>query len=223
MSWEVGRRRWRRGPTCRQTHGAVGARPRPRRPSPVRWTPSRSATSSPRGGLRPRRAPSARWCLSARMGVRDLRPAELAIGKFSRIEGLRLADLVSAAAAQAARPVREGDWESVVSEDSSGEEDVAVAGGGCIGPRPPELEVAMAEEALALTAAGADDAEPGAAARVGRSMRGLSCTALVMHRTRCTVHRADCKFARRMGRGARVALTAPPVANWQRCRFCRTE
>ena len=157
------------------------------------------------------------------MGVRGLgRTTELEIGKFSRIESLRVLSLVGAAAAQAAAaPVLEDDCAPVTSEDSSGEEDVAVAADGVVDCRPPELDVAMAGEALALTAADAEDAEPGAAVRTGRAMRDLSCEALVMHRTRRTVHRADCKFARRAGRGAMVALLALPAAGWHRCRFCR--
>ena len=106
---------------------------------------------------------------------------------------------------------------------SSVELDVAVAGGGSVDPRPPEAEVALAEEALALTAEGAADAEPGATVRGARPMRGDGSTALVMHATRRTVHRASCKFVRRMAPGARVSLVAFPAADWPRCQFCRPE
>ena len=136
------------------------------------------------------------------------------------IEALRIGTLLSLASGP---PAPERDWDvvSVESEASSDDLGVAVAAGGLVDPRPPELEVAMAEEALALTTEGAADAEPGAVARGARPMRDGGSQALVMHATRRTVHRANCKFVRRMVPGARVFLAAAPAAEWRRCQFCR--
>ena len=115
----------------------------------------------------------------------------------------------------------EPDQVEVDSDTSSEEADVAVGGEGGVTYILPEEEVANAEVSLALALEGSADAEPREAEGRSRPMRDQSEGALVMHRTRRTVHRANCRFVRRMSDAAVVPLLSVPAANWQRCRFCR--
>ena len=145
----------------------------------------------------------------------------LPVGALSRREALQVWTLLQAAAATPKEvAAAEDDLVSVDSEASSDEADVAVGGIAGITFVPPDAEVANAEEALAWTPEGSADAEPGAPARASRPMLDQRLPALVMHRTRRTLHRANCKFARRMADAARVDLAAAPAAEWPRCRFC---
>ena len=161
--------------------------------------------------------PTALALLSGLVRPRQRR-IELEISRLSRKEALRVCALLRAAGRPAAPSLDTVEFES---DSSSEEADIAVGGPAGVTFIPPEEEVANAENALDLTTEGAADAEPpDAAARGSRPMRDQSDATLVMHRTRRTVHRSTCRFARRAGAASMVSLLAEPAADWQRCRFC---
>ena len=108
----------------------------------------------------------------------------------------------------------------VDSGTSSDEAGVAAIGSGGVTYALPEKEVANAEEALALAPEGSSEAEPLATVGRSRPTRDRREGALTMHRTRRTVHRASCRFVRRMADAAKMTLLSVPAASWQRCRFC---
>ena len=161
--------------------------------------------------------PAALAIVHGAVGPRPRR-IELETSRLSREEALRVCALLRAAAGNPAAPSL--DTMEVDSGEPSDEGGVAIGGPAGVTFVPPEEEVANAENALALAPAGSADAEPPAAAGGSRPQRDQSEGALVMHRTRRTVHRASCKFARRMCGAARVDLTSEPAAGWLRCRFC---